>query len=173
MTTLSLADIKAKTEELASLIDATTDLLPTYGYSRDFAYPHIEVDSNGLLHYVIVERGQELERKTTSDLDELLYWIFSDVTFSMANQHELKNRVADKDNRRILFAKQEELLGKLIINWQQKEREEHQRILLKYPFDDLGGLRTTYCRQLRNKGLEKQILRGWLMRNIPKTDRRC
>ncbi len=153
MTTYSLDDIKKKVDELAEIINATNDLLPTYGYSKDFAYPHIEIDNFGLLHYVIIERGQELERKTTDQLDDLLYWIFADVTFSMAADYELKNRIEDKDCRRIMFDKQEEFLGKLNENWRLKEKAEHQSILKRHPFDDLAGLRATYCGQLRKLGL--------------------
>ena len=81
MTGLSLDGIKKNVDDLAVKIDAPTDLLPTYGYSRDSAYPHIEVDSKRFFHYVTIERGQELDRKTTNNPDELLYWIFSSVTF--------------------------------------------------------------------------------------------
>lgn len=152
MTSLSLDDIKRKVDAAAIKINAPTDLLPTYGYSRDFAYPHIEVDNTGLMHYVVVERGKELERRTTNNVNDLLYWIFSSVTFSMACTYELKNRIEDKDSRRIMFAKQEELLGVLNNAWQQKEKEAHNHILKKHPFDDLAGLRATYCGQLRQQG---------------------
>ena len=152
---ITLDDIKKKVEELAVKINAPTDLLPTYGYTKDFAYPHIEVDKFGLLHYVIVERGQELERRTTEKLDNLLYWIFTNVTFSMACDYELKNRIEDKDCRRIIFDKQEELLGLLSNNWKQKEKAEHQSILKNHPFDDLASLRATYCGQLRQQGLSE------------------
>lgn len=149
----TLEDIKKKVEELALKINAPTDLLPTYGYSKDFAYPHVEIDNHRILHYVIVERGQELRRRSTDKLDDLLYWIFTDVTFSMASSFELNNRIEDKDCRRIIFEKQEQLLGFLNEIWGQKENEEHQCILKNYPFDDLSGLRASYFRQLRQQGL--------------------
>jgi hypothetical protein len=139
MTRLSLDDIKKKVDELAAKINAPTDLQPTYGYSRDFAYPHIEVDNVGLLHYVIIERGEELSRKTTDNLDMLLFWIFSNLTFSMACDYELNNRQEDKDFRRILFEKQEEILGQLSDTWRQKENEEHKRILKDHPYNDPAG----------------------------------
>ena len=169
MILLSLQDIKDKTEKLALRIDAPADLLPTYGHSRDFGYPHIEVDSAGLMHYVVVERGQELERKTTSDLDQLLYWIFADVTFSMAGKFEVKNRIRDKDSRRMMFAKQEELLGILSNPWRQKEREEHQRILERHPFDDLAGLRAIYCGQLRQQGYTETEINKLAYDRYPQT----
>lgn len=155
MPTLSLDDIKKKVDEFAAKINAPTDLLPTYGYSRDFAYPHIEVDNAGRLNYVILERGQELERKTTDNLDDLLYWIFSGVTFSMACDYELKNRIEIKDCRRMVFEKQEELLATLDPIWRQKENDEHRSILKDHPFDDLAGIRATYCVQLRQKGFSE------------------
>jgi hypothetical protein len=70
----------------------------------------------------------------------------------MASDYELKNRIEDKDCRRIMFEKQEELLGILNDTWRQRENEEHKRILKNYPFDDLAGLRATYCGQLRQQG---------------------
>lgn len=127
--------------------------MPNYGYSNDGAHPHIEVDNFGSLNYVIIERGEELERKITDKLDDLLYWIFSSVTFSLACNIELKNRIEDKDCRRIMFENQEELLGQLNENWRLKEIVEHQEILKKRPFDDLAVLRATYCGQLRKQGV--------------------
>lgn len=160
MTKYLLNDIRNIVQELANKINAPTDLLPTFGYSKDFAYPHIEVDNVGFLHYVIVERGQELDRRITDKLDDLLYWIFATVTFSMSCDFELKNRIEGKDFRRMMFDKQEELLGLLSDTWAQKEQVEHQKILKNHPFDDLAGLRANYSGQLRQQGfLENEIFK--------------
>jgi hypothetical protein len=85
----SLADLKQFVEKLAAKIEAPASLLPTYGHSLDGAHPHVEADHGeadhgeadnrktdhaGMWHYVTVERGRELERKTTVNLDDLLYW---------------------------------------------------------------------------------------------------
>lgn len=152
---MTIDDIKKRVEELAEKINAKADLLPTYGYSKDLAYPHIEVDTGGLLHYVIVERGQELERKTTHKLEDLLYWIFDDITFSMSCEYELQNRIEGKDCRRIMFAKQEELLGLLDNSWREQKVLEHQYILKNNPFDDLASLRATYLGQLTQQGFSE------------------
>ncbi|HEY1406591.1 MAG TPA: Imm63 family immunity protein [Spirochaetota bacterium] len=154
MNDMSLKDIEIEVNKLAKVIRAPGDELPTYGYSRDFAYPHIEVDDHGY-HYVVIERGQERERKTTQDVDELLYWIFDSVTFSMALKYELRHRIRKKDSRRMHFEKQEELLGKLHPEWEEKAKEEHLSILKEHPFDDLAGVRATYCGKLRKKGLSE------------------
>lgn len=89
---MTLTEIKNKVRQLAEKINAPTYLLPTYISPIGDATPHIEIDHSGLYHYVISERGTEYERKTTSAINELLYWVFASVTFSMACDYELKNR---------------------------------------------------------------------------------
>lgn len=136
MTKYTLQDIKKIVDSLASKIKAAPNLLPTYGYSIDGAHPHIEIDKDQKLHYIIVERGQELERKTTSNIEDLMYWIFDDITFSLASIFELNNRIERQDFRRILFKKQEELLGILNESWKLKEEQDHIQILKSNPFND-------------------------------------
>jgi len=149
---LSLDEIKKKVDELALKINAPDNLLPGYGQLKYEAHPYIEMDNRGLMYFVISERGEVNERKKTDQLDDLLYWIFADVTFSMACDFELKNRIEDKDSRRLIFEKQEELLGILSNTWPQIENKEHKNILKNNPFDDLAGVRATYCGELRKKG---------------------
>ena len=136
MSQFSFEAIEKSVNALAKKINAPVDLLPTYGYSKDFAHPHIEIDTSDQLHYVIIERGEELERKRSRDMDDLLYWIFSGVTFSMACTYELKNRIGGRDCRRMIFEKQEILLGILNTSWQQREKNDHLDILVHYPFND-------------------------------------
>ena len=133
---MTLSDIKEQVETLGERINAPQHLYPTYGRSEDGARPHIEIDDSGNLHFVIVERGQELERQTTTVPNDLLFWIFEGITFSMACAFELANRRHNKDFRRILFSKQEALLGCLNANWQEKEQTNHNLILAKHPFSD-------------------------------------
>jgi hypothetical protein len=132
---MELSEIKNEVDKLAAKIDVPEEYLPTYGYSEDFARPHIETDGIGL-HYVIVERGQELQRDSTLDVAQLLYWIFESITFSMSTKYELENREANKDCRRLIFMHQENLLGQLNIKWQEKSNQEHQKILERYPYND-------------------------------------
>jgi hypothetical protein len=123
-------------EELASKIDTPQNLLPTYKISDDGALPHIVIDESGLYHFIIVERGQEIEHRHTADLDELLYWVFAGITFSMACKHESRHRVRNQDFRKLLFQHQEQLLDLLSPQWKEKEVNEHARILEGAPFDD-------------------------------------
>jgi hypothetical protein len=119
---LALNEIVIEVNNLARLIKAPKDLLPTYGYSRDFANPLIEVDRFGY-HYVIIERGQELDRKTTNNLDQLLYWVFDSITFNLALKYELEHRIEEQDCRRIMFVKQEALLEVLNPEWSERSKK--------------------------------------------------
>jgi hypothetical protein len=50
--------------------------------------PHVEIIGDKY-HYVVTERGSELERKITTDRQELLYWLISGVVFEMVGDFEL------------------------------------------------------------------------------------
>lgn len=165
----TVAEVRRTVVELANKIGAADYLLPTFNTPIGDATPNIEIDKSGLYNYVISERGNEYERKTTSNLNDLLYWIFSSITFSMACNYEVKNRVSEKDCRRMIFAKQEELLGILSDDWKERERKEHQSILIDNPFDDLAGLRATFCCELRTKGLSESEINRLAYEKYPKT----
>lgn len=130
----TLPEIEAEVQKLAQRIGTTANVV-TYGYSRDGGYPHIEVDS-AHYHYVAVERGREIKRLSTSELDELLYWVFADTTHSMAFTYELKHRIEDQDPRRIAFAKQIELLGIISPVMAARRADEIEGILKRYPYND-------------------------------------
>jgi hypothetical protein len=131
----SLSEIEALVAELAARIDAPASALPTYGRTEDGARPHVAVHG-GAYHYVIVERGIEQDHRRTPALDELLYWIFADVTHQLAFAYELHHRVAGQDCRRLAFAKQLELMGRVDPAFAQRLDGEIQRVLRRHPYDD-------------------------------------
>ena len=132
----NLEEIRSLVESYAKKIEAPQQLLPTYGRTVDGAHPHIEIKENGEFFYVIVERGQELRRELAVDINDLLYKIFTDITFSMACAVAAKQRKGKEDFRRQMFLKHEELLGVLQEEWKFRMQKEHQLILMSYPFDD-------------------------------------
>ena len=148
---LTLSQIEAQVEQLATRVGASEYILPTYGRTEDGARPHIEVDSRGY-HYVVVERGQELEHHTTNELDELLYLVFKGVTFSLAINYELKHRVKGQDFRRVLFQRQIELLSALSPDWGERELRQHHETLRQHPFDDNADVRADLAQEYRNQG---------------------
>jgi hypothetical protein len=143
----SLAEIQNEVCQLAAQIGAPAKLLPTYGKTEDGARPHIEVDSKGY-HYVVVERGEELERITTHDFDELLYHIFESVTFNLAIDYELAHRIENRDCRRLNFGHQIELLSKISSAWAERESRRHKEILRQHPFDDNSDVRVRLSKQV-------------------------
>jgi hypothetical protein len=98
---------------------------------------HVEVTADSY-QYVVTERGTEFERKRTHDADRLLYWLMSDVVFSVASQYELTHRIEGQDFRRLLFQKEIELMGQLSADWSERKRQEIERILSDHPYDDLA-----------------------------------
>lgn len=97
--------------------------------------PHVEIIGQSY-QYVVTERGSEFERKSTTDPDELLYWLLSDVTFSFACDFELHHRKPGVDSRRFMFAKQLELLSLLSASWADRCRVDITRILSNHPYRD-------------------------------------
>ena len=131
----ALSEVEAEVKAMAVVIAAPPSALPTFGRTEDGARPHIEVKSDAY-HYVVVERGCELERKRTPELPELLYWVFADVTHHMAFEYELHHRVEGQDCRRIAFAKQSELMAKLGPSFAARANREIERVLAKAPYAD-------------------------------------
>jgi hypothetical protein len=128
-----LSQIQSKVTKLAEIVGAPAKTLPAFGRSEQNGRPHIEVDSAGY-HYIIAERGQELERRTTPDIDELLYQIFQWITFELAVKYELDHRTQGQDIRRLLFDYQERLLSRISPSWGERRKQEHEQILQKHPF---------------------------------------
>lgn len=129
------SDLIDPDHQAAMIIEVPVGLLPTYGHSQDGARPHVEV-SGSLLHYVIVERGEELLREYFSDLPSLLERIFRSIASDMASAYECRHRRESEDFRRQMFAKQLEYLGTLDPAWAKRERRRLNQILSSHPFTD-------------------------------------
>lgn len=165
---MQLIKLKTRVERLASKIDAPTHLLPTYHIPRGDALPHIEYDTTGQFHFVVSERGQELKRKTTTEENEILYWIFSSITYYMATAYELKHRNRNQDCKRMIYSKQEVLLGLIDPKWGQRIHLEHQYHIEQHPFDDFMFLRMDYTDQLKEQGYTELEIRNLVAKKYPK-----
>lgn len=102
--------------------------------SMEDGSPHIEVGD--AYEFILCERGVELQRRRTADLDELLYWIIEGLTASMSWDYELRHRREGEDSRRQAFAKQVELLSQLSDEWAKRQEAEQAEILTRHPFHD-------------------------------------
>jgi len=112
------------------------EILGDYEFVRGIHGTPISRPAEKSFAFVVNERGIEHERRITTDLDELLYWIFEVITSSMATDFERRHRVEGQDSRRLWFAKQEELLGLLNPEWRERKRSHHSEILKDHPFTD-------------------------------------
>ncbi|HEY4875610.1 MAG TPA: Imm63 family immunity protein [Puia sp.] len=131
----NLNSIKEMIDAYAEKINATKNLLPTYGNWKEY-HPDVDIDENGQLYYQIYERGQQLRNDFAYDEDDLCFRVFAGITYTMATEYALKNKVANQDFRRTWFAKQEELLGELNEKWKERQHKEHEAILRFHPFND-------------------------------------
>ncbi|QOW08870.1 hypothetical protein Q73A0000_00170 [Kaistella flava (ex Peng et al. 2021)] len=86
---------KINLKEIQKIVEDLSKNLPekilinsfvTFGNQEDFAKPNIEIDDSENFNFIIVERGQELEKRITLNLDDILYWIFEIITFNLASK---------------------------------------------------------------------------------------
>jgi hypothetical protein len=118
--------------EAAAVIEAPLSALP--GFSpQDAAVPFVRV-TDGVLHWIVVERGEELQHRETRDVREWLYWVFDAVTWNLASQWELRHRIDYVESRLSIFCKQLELLAKLDDSWARTKLAYYQKVLTRSPY---------------------------------------
>ncbi len=132
---LSIREVESRVRQLAAELGAPDNLLPTFGYPDGSGRPNVELNGAGY-DYVVSERGYEHRRSMAADLDQLLCWIFSGITFDMAGRYAAAHSQPGEDFRRLLFAHQLELLDTLNPEWAELQRREQQAILARDPFRD-------------------------------------
>lgn len=129
----SITTIRKKIRDYCEVLEAPKELKTIKTTPSAFGDPHIEIDEKGY-QYVIHERGNEIERKITQEMEELLYWIMKDITFEMASEYEVNHRRKNQDSRRILFETQLKLLKKAKEEFYIRRKEEIKNLLQKYPY---------------------------------------
>jgi hypothetical protein len=150
---LTLAEVEAEVHRLAAIIDAAGHrALPAFGRDAQEGQPCVEVDEEGY-HLVVRERGEVVERMTTTSVDELLYHVFGKFTFALGCDYELHHRDPAKDSRRLMFSRKLELLGRLSPKWASREAEEQAKVLAQHPYDDDVHRRADYTVELRSAGV--------------------
>lgn len=94
-------------------------------------------EKNGIYYYIGVgDRGGVDDEIKTSNIEDILYKIYSTITFNEAVKFAMVNREKDKDWRRILFKKQLELLRGIGEIYYKRRNEEIEIILLTSPYKD-------------------------------------
>lgn len=90
--------------------------------------------NNGEYHYVILERGREVKHFQSDDTIEILYYVFKDITFSLAQDYEVEHRNEREDFRKIVFGKQLELLENISSEYRLIREKEIETLLKKAPY---------------------------------------
>jgi Immunity protein 63 len=135
----NLRAVRNRIVRVAEALGARSDLVPTFGSSDQAGRPHIEVDERRY-HFVVCERGTELERRTSSSDEEVVFWACESIASALATEYELRHRVPGQDFRRLYFARRVQLMRAVNPAWEQRERGQIERILQKHPYrDDLGA----------------------------------
>jgi hypothetical protein len=131
----NLDDVKENVETLARQISAPINLLPSYGIAEIDRPSYVE-HHGSVYHYVTSDNGHDIERKIAFNLDELLFFVFKDITFEMAIAYSKEHRTEGADFRRSLFDHQLYLLERLNVKWKEKQIKEIESVLKQYPFVD-------------------------------------
>ena len=131
---LDVRMIERRAKALAAQLGVSEDYLTALSETREDGSPHIEVSD--AYYFIVRERGIELRRRRTADLDELLCWILEGIVSSLSWDFELRQRRAGEDSRRQGFVKQVELLRKLSPAWVERQERHHEEILKHHPFHD-------------------------------------
>lgn len=97
----------------------------TYVYSDEIGY-----------HFVFTERGKISLHKITDDLFEISYWIYADQIFKMSLKYATKHRKNNQDFRRVLFAREIELLSEIGENYKKRGEIAIDEILKIAPYND-------------------------------------
>ncbi len=131
----TLIEVSSIAERYSRIINAPIDQLLTFGLSRDDGTPNVEI-SEPFYSYVANDRGIKSINRRTQDIDELLYWVFTDICFNLAVDYEFYHRNPMVDPRRMIFAYQLELINRLNRKWYSKTKKEIKEILDIAPYVD-------------------------------------
>lgn len=130
-----LLKLAAEYDRLCQMIEPSERTYAFLTERQDDGSPHVEF-VDGQYHYVVTERGLELERRSTGDIDEILYWLIYDLAFWMGVAFEFKNRVDRQDCRRIIFANSIELVKRADQTMADRLARHWQKTLTENPFVD-------------------------------------
>ncbi|OIX90645.1 Imm63 family immunity protein [Pantoea sp. Ae16] len=120
----NISAIQSKVFQLGSKVSAPHNALIILTEPSDYGKPRLNISQDSY-EYIYSERGYEFSRKSTKNLDELLYCIICPVVHEMAMEFELTHRVnEDEDCRKIIFPKLIEYLRIINPLWAERAKKE-------------------------------------------------
>ncbi|PKV82906.1 Imm63 family immunity protein [Streptomyces sp. TLI_146] len=121
--TITEAEISAAHRELARAL-VGHDVYPVEFGAAGEGHPFVRVE-DGVIHRFLMDRGQQHDLGTYTDLDEFMYVVAEEATSSIARRWELGQRhkwPEGRDSRIGWVAKQLQLLSTLNPVWAQRFR---------------------------------------------------
>ncbi len=91
---------------------------------------------NGKYIYDCYERGSRSIHRTTTYIDEALYWVYYDIIHEIGFSYELENRKPLQDSRRIAFKKMNELFSVIGEPYRSMWGKKFEALMAVAPFDD-------------------------------------
>ncbi len=131
-----LLSLQAEYNELCQRIKPIDGEYTILTEREDVGVAHIEF-ADGEYHYIVTERGLDLERRSTADRREILYWLIYSLTFWMGVAFEFENRLENGlDGRRVMFAHWLEQMKKADQAMADRLENDIAAILAANPFVD-------------------------------------
>lgn len=78
------------------------------------------------VYYIVMERGKEIDRIGFDRLDDALYKVFDEITFTLAATCDEAKKAPNNEYRKIVFARQLELLEKINPKYADSKRRENR-----------------------------------------------
>ena len=128
MDVISSAELRQILETNFAKISSDLHLLPEINNSNYNCDPFIEIWQNGY-YYICLERGEEVFRKQTTDLNELIFMVMEDLTFKMAWDWAKLEPKSNSDLRIPAFAKQVELMRTISLDYGNRLNASLQNIV--------------------------------------------
>ncbi len=133
--TTELTLLQTEYDALCQRIEPSASQYTFLTERQDNGSPHVEF-SDGKYHYIVTERGLDLESRSTSERSEILYWMVYDLTFWMGVAYEFERRIEGPDVRRVIFAHWLDLMKKADAAFADRLSSDIAAILAKNPFVD-------------------------------------
>lgn len=95
----------------------------TFGVPKDDGTPCIMIDGDEY-HYVIFEKVCEIEKRTTKDVNLLMYWIVKDVVSGIAHRYSVKYPMKGLAQQRVVLIRQIEVMQMIDEAFQEKLRQD-------------------------------------------------
>ena len=136
---LKIEEIRTKVVEIGTQIglDETSSYYPAFSEPDKIFNEGASVYvTSTQYHYIIMERGNVVKHYKSEKIEDILYPLFENITFTLAVKYELKHRNTDEDWRKLMWQKQLALLEAIEIGFADIRRNEIAEILRISPYKD-------------------------------------